>query len=89
MLGEMVAEQAGHAIVKDTCTRAKKNGCNLLMQPPDKLQGALAVSTGLAQQRRCRQSITETDSSPVLRRRQQLLAGQLDIQMLQCLSCSN
>lgn len=49
MLGELIAEKAGHALVDDTCTRAKKNGCNLLMQPQDKLKGALAVSGGAAQ----------------------------------------
>jgi hypothetical protein len=47
----MVAEKAGRALVEDTCTRAKKNGCNLLMQPHDKLEGALAVSADLEVQR--------------------------------------
>eukprot|EP00882_Tetradesmus_deserticola_P018075 GHRQ01019398.1.p1 GENE.GHRQ01019398.1~~GHRQ01019398.1.p1 ORF type:complete len:322 (+),score=115.03 GHRQ01019398.1:568-1533(+) len=50
MLGEMVAEKAGHALVEDTCARAKKNGCNLLMQPPDKLKGALASAFEQAHQ---------------------------------------
>jgi hypothetical protein len=52
MLGEMVAEKAGHALVEDTCTRAKRNGCNLLMQPHDKLQGALTVSNNAEKQQR-------------------------------------
>lgn len=50
MLGELIAEKAGHALVDDTCTRAKKNGCNLLMQPQDKLKGALASAFEKAHQ---------------------------------------
>lgn len=45
MLGELVAEKAGQAIVEDACSRARRNGCNLLMQPADKLKAALTVSS--------------------------------------------
>jgi hypothetical protein len=62
MLGEMVAEKAGHALVEDTCTRAKKNGCNLLMQPPDKLKGSLAVSAAVTQPNRHQHSILQSNT---------------------------
>lgn len=43
MLGEVVAEKAGQAVIEDVCCRARKNGCNLLEQPREKLENALKV----------------------------------------------
>lgn len=78
MLGEMVAEQAGHALVQDVCTRAKQNGCNLLMKPPDKLKGALAVSV-MAVDSICNVSrslgTVHSNHCCAAQNRQQLLAG--------------
>lgn len=52
MLGELVAQQAGQAVVQDVCSRARKNGCNLLLHPADRLEsnfkvGCLAVQDAL------------------------------------------
>jgi hypothetical protein len=63
MLGELVAEKAGHALVEDTCTRAKKNGCNLLMQPTDKLKGTLAVSASFAELHRHQHSMRQSSAA--------------------------
>jgi hypothetical protein len=76
--------------VEDICTRAKKNGCNLLMQPLDKLKGALAVSAAFAH------SCTDTSSesgkaaqkSPVCCAEVATAACRTPT-VLQCFSCSN
>jgi hypothetical protein len=43
MLGELVAREAGQAVVQDICSRAQQNGRDLLSQPADKLTHTLMV----------------------------------------------
>lgn len=43
MLGELVAREAGQAVVQDICSRAQQNGRDLLSQPADKLTNTLMV----------------------------------------------
>lgn len=50
MLGERVARAAGDALAADVARRARLNGRQLLLQPPDKLHGALAAAFEKAHQ---------------------------------------
>eukprot|EP00878_Enallax_costatus_P026766 GHUV01028757.1.p1 GENE.GHUV01028757.1~~GHUV01028757.1.p1 ORF type:complete len:339 (+),score=67.78 GHUV01028757.1:166-1182(+) len=50
MLGELVAQHAGQVVVEDVCCRARKNGCNLLSQPLDRLESNLKAAFEKAHQ---------------------------------------